>query len=711
MVRKILLYGDVDLNIVDGSSVWLVNLAKLLVRDSQNHVDILLKKPISNPILVGELQPHYRIRLLNSAYYCHKIKEVDDSNIVKVIREIDELRDYSCMIIRGLPIMKAVINAPFIEKVIPYLTDFCHDKDKISAEEKAFLKHLYEKVKAYFVQTQAMKDYLIDVLQVDGRKYHILYPIVFPMKEAKTHYPKSIVYAGKIAKNWNISELVDIMEELYEYDPEITLHMIGDKFNLDMVDQKATLLDKFHSMPNIHFYGSLPRHQVMDIMNCCELGYSFRSRKVDHDHSLEVSVKLLEYIQAQVPMILRKTKMHEDILGKDYPLFVENTQECISKIKQVMNGQFSQEIKQSFQQCQERFSLHSIYQSVKSAISLYDEKKMRLLITGHDLKFIKQLYPYFQRQYDLDVYELEEYASFQNNIAKKYLKKADIVWCEWLLKNASWYSQHLYPHQHCFIRAHRFEVDRSFGYHLQFQNVTKVITVSYYYFEYFRRQFNIPLDKITVINNFIDTKLYDQPKNKDAQYHLALIGSLPKRKGLKKAIELLHILKQKDERYCLHVPGKKPEEFPNTWNDENEKQYYLEAYQMIKDYHLEDSVIFDGWVNISEFLKDIGYVLSLSDADFPESFHLAPFEGAASHAVALALRWEGIEYIYPSRIVFDSIKDIAKQICQCNQDQSLYQELSDYCYQYTKERYDIHKVYSVIEGLLETGGYNEELFD
>ena len=29
MVRKILIYGDLDLNIIDGSSIWLVNLAKL----------------------------------------------------------------------------------------------------------------------------------------------------------------------------------------------------------------------------------------------------------------------------------------------------------------------------------------------------------------------------------------------------------------------------------------------------------------------------------------------------------------------------------------------------------------------------------------------------------------------------------------------------------------------------------------------------------
>ena len=51
MKRKILLYGDLSLNIVDGSSVWLVSLAKLLAQDTDNVIDILLKDKIKNNIL------------------------------------------------------------------------------------------------------------------------------------------------------------------------------------------------------------------------------------------------------------------------------------------------------------------------------------------------------------------------------------------------------------------------------------------------------------------------------------------------------------------------------------------------------------------------------------------------------------------------------------------------------------------------------------
>ena len=128
MVRKILLYGDLDLNVIDGSSIWLVNLAKLLLEDKDNYVDVLLKKRIRNHILVGEIEKRYRIRLLYVKDYIDHITEVDRGNIVKVLETVDGLRDYSCMIIRGTPVMEQVVSSDIIGKVIPYLTDFCHDR-------------------------------------------------------------------------------------------------------------------------------------------------------------------------------------------------------------------------------------------------------------------------------------------------------------------------------------------------------------------------------------------------------------------------------------------------------------------------------------------------------------------------------------------------------------------------------------------------------
>ena len=711
MIRKILIYGDLDLNIIDGSSIWLVNLAKLLMKDRKNHVDILLKKRIRNHILTGEIEKRYRIRLLYVKDYIDHITEVDSDNIVKVMEEIDGLRDYSCMIVRGTQVMERIAKSSLVNKVIPYLTDFCHDKEQMPAEQKKFLGDLYRKVQAYFVQTKAMKEYLKDVLNVDGTKFHVLYPVVFPQKAQKKK-ERTIVYAGKIAKNWNILELIRIMEKLRKEDPQITLHFVGDKVNRDMAEYKQEVFHSLKTMGNIVFYGSRPHSETDRIVKSCCLGYSFRSREVDNDHSLEVSVKLLEYCHSGVPVVLRRTRMHETILGKDYPLFVETEEECFEKILRAFHDPVVWEnAKRCLAGAAEMFSTDRIYGNVLEALELYPEKKERLLVSGHDLKFLRPLFPYFESEYILKVQELEEYMEFRPKEAETCLKEADIVWCEWLLTSAQWYSQHLYPHQSLFIRAHRFEVMRRYGSNLDMNRISKVITVSYYWFEEFMRHFRIPMEKCTVINNFIDTDRYSSEKEDDSRFHLALIGALPKRKGLERAVDLLKILKEKDDRYCLHVPGKRPEEFPNTWNVPEERAYYENVYRKIREEHLEDSVFFDGWVDVPQFLKKIGYVLSLSDSQFPESFHVTPFEGMAAGCVVAALRWEGIEYLYPEDVICNSIGEIAEYIDDRTVNRDIYRKCAEKGQQYVRENFDIHLIWEQIKQLLETGGDYEEFCD
>lgn len=711
MVRKILIYGDLDLNIIDGSSIWLVNLAKLLLEDKENYVDILLKKRIRDHILVKEVEKRYRVRLLYVKDYIDHITEVDSSNIVKVLKTIDGLRDYSCMIIRGTRVMESVASSDIIGKVIPYLTDFCHDKDKMQDTQKSFLTDLYRKVQAYFVQTEAMKEYLKDVLKVDGSKFHVLYPVVFPGKKQEKE-SKTIVYAGKIAKDWNILELLDIMERLKEKDPEIKLHFVGSKVNRDLADQKQDIFRKLRSMDNIIFHGAQPHSETERITKNCCLGYSFRSRAVDHDHSLEVSVKLLECCHSGVPVVLRKTKMHEAILGADYPLYVESEDECLEKILLAFRDP---DIWAKAEACLSRsagkFSVKHIYGNVKQALRVYPLKSMRLLVSGHDLKFLRPLFPYFESAYTLEVQELEEYMGFSAKDAAEYLKRADIIWCEWLLTAAQWYSNHVYPHQNLFIRAHRFEVARKYGNNIDINRISKVITVSYYWFEEFTRRFRIPAEKCTVVDNFIDTKKYIKQKKPDSRYHLALIGALPKRKGLNKAVELLKLLKKKDERYCLHVPGKRPEEFPNTWNVPEEREYYEQVYRKIEQEGLTDSVTFDGWVEMTEFLRKIGFVLSLSDPKFPESFHVTPFEGMASGAVTAALRWEGIEYIYPDDVVMDSLEEMAEYIDSLTKNTESYAAAAVAGQNFVRENYDIVPVWEQLRQLLELGGDYEEFCD
>lgn len=701
MKNKILVYGDCNLNIIDGSSIWVTSLVRLLATDKNNVVDLLLKTEINNDVLIRSVQNIENVKILNSYGYIKKYKEVDSSNISRIIDKIDEYRDYSCIVVRGLSVVKALMNSKVKTKIIPYLTDFCHDKEKITSDEVYDLKNIYDTTECSLVQTKQMMEYLKGILKVDGKKYYILTPMVFEKEKIlnKPKDEKSIVYAGKFAKNWNILELIEIMDKLYKIDPEITLHVVGNKFNRDLADKQTRefILSKLKNSPNIIYYGGLPREETLKVVERCKLGYNFRSIEIDNDNSLELSTKLLEYCSNEIPTVLRRTKMYEELLGTDYPLFVDSVDESVKYISNIFKNEDKYlEIQEIIREKFKEYDIQKIYENIKPAIYKYPMKKMRLLISGHDLKFIKELFPYFEKEYDLTVQELSEYMELNFKQSRELLKSIDIIWCEWLLLSARWYSQNIYPHQKLFIRAHRFEKNKKYGYGVNYEKVTKVITVSYYYYEEFINKFNIPRNKITVINNYVNTQKYEKEKNDGYKYNIALIGALPSRKGLDRAIDVLIKLREKDKKYKLFVPGKRPEEMANTWNVPEEKKYYLNVYKKIKDNNLEKDVIFNGWIEIPEFLKNIGYTLSVSDSKEPESFHLAPLETMASSGIGLALNWEGIEYIYPDYCIFNDINHIAEAIDKYTKSDGLYDKISLESQKFVKENYDIKRIWQII---------------
>ena len=205
-MRRILIYGDVDLNVIDGSSVWLVNLARLLSQEQDIYVDILLKKRIRRDMLVRQIKENYRIRLLYAKEYIDSICEVDEHNAAKVIGRVDALGCYSCIIVRGIKVVKHLLDQPYVDRLVPYLTDFCHDEKKISEQQVRFLSELYEKVRLYLVQTDAMKEYFPHGrIQISGSVFQI---ISFPVP---THQFQPIAPGQKLLPahlchclDWNV---------------------------------------------------------------------------------------------------------------------------------------------------------------------------------------------------------------------------------------------------------------------------------------------------------------------------------------------------------------------------------------------------------------------------------------------------------------------------------------------------------------------------
>ena len=315
------------------------------------------------------------------------------------------------------------------------------------------------------------------------------------------------------------------------------------------------------------------------------------------------------------------------------------------------------------------------------------KKKKRLLINGYDLKFTKEIAECLSDKYEILFDEWTGHNKHDERKSRKLLEWADIIWCEWMLGNAVWYTKYKKTYQVLFIRMHRFEITRDFYKDVEHSNVDFYTTVGSYFYEKFIEVMNINRRKCYMIPNAINFEAYSKNKEPNFRKNIALVGSLPKRKGLDKAIE---ILKNLPQDYQLYILGKKYTELNWIISNKEEFNYYENVEKTITENNLDHRVHYLGWVNTKEALKNIGYVLSVSDdEEYPESFHLAPLEGLASGALCCCLNWRGVEYVYPNELIMNSTDEISEFIIKTSTDEILYQEMIHRNYKKCKQLYDL----------------------
>ena len=290
--------------------------------------------------------------------------------------------------------------------------------------------------------------------------------------------------------------------------------------------------------------------------------------------------------------------------------------------------------------------------------------RTRLVIAGMDLKFIKGVIPELEKTYEVRIDRWTGHDAHDEQASLELLDWADVLFCEWMLGNAVWYSHHKRPHQRLVVRCHLFEIQRDYGFELDVDAVDRFICVSLPTMEDMLSRFGFPRSKVRVVPNFIDTEAYKRYDDPDKPFRLAMVGILPARKGFHRALQVLKELRNVDPRYTLTVMGKTPGEVHWVANDPAEARYYELCDRYIAEHNLESAVVYAGWVDTRGELGKYGVVLSMSDF---ESFHVGAAEAFAAGSVPLVLPWSGAEFIYPKEFVVQEFELTVRSIAEIAQ--------------------------------------------
>lgn len=224
---SVLVYGDVDLNYIDGSSVWLTSMIKMLAEGENILTDVLLKSKIKHRLLVDEMSNVKKTKIIDPRslfpnYSFENGLRMNVREAVEIIQKLDEKNHYHVIIVRGLDLVNELKdNEVLSKKTIPYITNFEHDASKISMKEKRVLQEIYQRFPRIFMQTPEMRRSFSMIIEQKPKKVALLYPMIPNITKTPVFRNKNsqIVYTGKFAADWYIEELLDIFEKLNFFVP------------------------------------------------------------------------------------------------------------------------------------------------------------------------------------------------------------------------------------------------------------------------------------------------------------------------------------------------------------------------------------------------------------------------------------------------------------------------------------------------------------
>jgi glycosyltransferase involved in cell wall biosynthesis len=345
-----LVYGDIDLNLIDGSAIWVQSTVQALAR-AGCAVTLVVKSPVRTDRLIAPLlaEPGVTVRRPHAEHLIAGLggASLSADRAAQVLAALDQEHRQDLVVLRGWRVVSQVVaDGGFAGRLWAYLTDIPQSVAAMTEEKAAELAGIAAASRYLLCQTEELRSFLEGSVPAACGKCVLMPPVVpaldgSPRRRARTgRDPLRLVYTGKFAPRWNTYEMTQLPGLLAARGVPTEMHMLGDKIHSDSADpgyarrMRAALGTPRagYGAPGagtpspgdggVIWYGGRSRQEAMRLAASCDIGLSWRDASLDA--SLELSTKVLEFGLLGLPVILNRTPMHEGLLGVDYPLFARD---------------------------------------------------------------------------------------------------------------------------------------------------------------------------------------------------------------------------------------------------------------------------------------------------------------------------------------------------------------------------------------------------
>jgi glycosyltransferase involved in cell wall biosynthesis/spore maturation protein CgeB len=334
------LYGDVNLNIMDGSAVWAASLAEVLAGIPGTRVALVLKARIQRTqVITRPLVMAPAVQLIEPDI--PEGKGLTPAEAVSYLISLDCRQPFHGIILRGLEVCHVAAQEPALRgRLWAYLTDIPQKAELIDPETRARIGVIIDSSAFVLAQTPQLRDYLASLFPQVRAKVRLLPPMIPPhsvlaVKELH-NAPFRFVYAGKFAPRWGIRELFAAQKKLFSIMPDAELHVFGDKIHNPPDDPNfaAVVKERLAAGDGLYWHGAVSRDELLRRLTGMHACWAYRDPTFERE-TLELSTKVLEYASLGLPIILARSQVFEALLGASYPLFASSDEEATEHLLQL----------------------------------------------------------------------------------------------------------------------------------------------------------------------------------------------------------------------------------------------------------------------------------------------------------------------------------------------------------------------------------------
>ena len=346
MSKRVLICGNPDLNYIDGSSIWAQTIALAIAATGDAEVDFLARSTPVRDELYGRLKASDNLTILDGSDHQHwqggSYTRITPAMMGELAIRLDRAKPYDVIIVRGLEIATQLMDAPdVLAKCWMYLTDIPQAVADYAHDQRVIMQRIAEGCQRLLCQSEGFKALWQSLVpDLNAAKVRLYTPVIADLPEslpALEERPLRAIYAGKYKSDWKTLEMAKAWPAIHRELPGSELVMIGDKIHdePERPGYKKLMQNALETTQGVTWLGAQSREGVQQQLQQARVGLSWRNESMND--TVEYSTKILEYGGAGCAAILNRNPLHEQLLGKDYPLYANSEDEFRHQLIRALN--------------------------------------------------------------------------------------------------------------------------------------------------------------------------------------------------------------------------------------------------------------------------------------------------------------------------------------------------------------------------------------